>query len=445
MKLSGTTLAALSAFCVCTGLAIVRRLPRSARARGLFTMGAAGFALFVVIEVGYQALGTVELGALSDAPGSLALSAGLLIVGLLCGMVGLAWIETRRGQPGAYDPRPLDVAVMLAAGVGLYSFAKGLSVGQSMATALQGPGGVLSGWRCTPRRRRRRAPIVGRPMSPALLLLAAIAGPSVHGIAVGTGGWDRATTGALARRHPLITSGCCGRLSNSCQGGGGEWGCCSRCSGLARAGVDRLGARRSARAASAETLVPRSARCVRCALRRAKPLRPRRRPATCSVNTAATAAIASSGERLSRGRAIRRRLAQLLPARRESGWCTNPAARTPGASPPDLPPTTAAGLSADVDFVIMSSSHANCVHWPWRSRRRSPRRDGAALASFRRQLLSPCRGLTGAAFRLDRAPRATAAAGRAARYRRCRRPREQSVGARQHHPPRPLGPARAAA
>ena len=191
MKLSGTTLAALSALCVCTGLALVRRLPRSARERGLFTMGAAGLALFVVIEVGYQALGTVELGALSDTPGSLALSAGLLITGLLCGMVGLAWIETRRGQPGAYDPRPLDVAMMLAAGVGLYSFAKGLSVGQSMATSLEGPGmlvvagvalqGLIDGAVVA-------APVVGQPMSiRRLLLLAAIvAGPSVGGIIVGT-------------------------------------------------------------------------------------------------------------------------------------------------------------------------------------------------------------------------------------------------------------------
>ena len=191
MKLSGTTLAALSALCVCTGLALVRRLPRSARERGLFTMGAAGFALFVVIEVGYQALGTVELGALSDAPGSLALSAGLLIIGLLCGMVGLAWIETRRGQPGAYNPRPLDVAMMLAAGVGLYSFAKGLTVGQSMATSFEGPGmlvvlgvalqGLISGAVVA-------APVVGQPMSPGRLLLLAtiVAGPSVGGIIVGT-------------------------------------------------------------------------------------------------------------------------------------------------------------------------------------------------------------------------------------------------------------------
>jgi ZIP family zinc transporter len=106
-------------------------------------------------------------------------------------MVGLAWIETRRGQPGAYDPRPLDVAMMLAAGVGLYSFAKGLSVGQSMATSLEGPGmlvvagvalqGLIDGAVVA-------APVVGQPMPVRrLLLLAAIvAGPSVGGIIVGT-------------------------------------------------------------------------------------------------------------------------------------------------------------------------------------------------------------------------------------------------------------------
>jgi zinc transporter ZupT len=191
MKISGLTLAALSALCTGTGLALVRRLPQSARKRGLFTMGAAGLALFIVIEVGYQALGTVELGALSDAPGSLALSAGLLLTGLLFGMVGLAWIETRRGRPGAYDPRPLDVAVMLAAGVGLYSFAKGLSVGQSMATSLEGPGmlvvlgvalqGLIDGAVVA-------APVVGQSMSPGRVILLAtiVVGPSVGGIIVGT-------------------------------------------------------------------------------------------------------------------------------------------------------------------------------------------------------------------------------------------------------------------
>ena len=191
MLVSSVWVGALSALCTCTGLALVRRLPRTNRHRGLFTMGAAGLALFIVIETGYQALGTVELGAVSDAPGALALSGGLMLTGLLFGLVGLAWIETRRGEPGAEVPQPLDVAIMLAAGIGLHSFAEGLTVGQSLATSLNGLGllfllglavhGAVDGAAVA-------APVVGQPMPPArLLLLAAIAaGPPLLGVIMGT-------------------------------------------------------------------------------------------------------------------------------------------------------------------------------------------------------------------------------------------------------------------
>jgi ZIP family zinc transporter len=148
-------------------------------------------ALFVVIEVGHQALGSVELGALSDAPGSFMLSGLLLLAGLLFGLVGLAWIETRRGQPGADAPRPLDVAVMLAGAIGLHSFAEGLSVGQSMATSLAGPGGLVVlgvALHSLVDGAAVAAPIVGQPMPAArvFLLAAIVAGPSLLGIIVGT-------------------------------------------------------------------------------------------------------------------------------------------------------------------------------------------------------------------------------------------------------------------
>jgi ZIP family zinc transporter len=154
-------------------------------------MGAAGVALFVVIEVGHQALGSVELGALSDAPGSFMLSGLLLLAGLLFGLVGLAWIETRRGQPGADAPRPLDVAVMLAGAIGLHSFAEGLSVGQSMATSLAGPGGLVVlgvALHSLVDGAAVAAPVVGQPMPAArvFLLAAIVAGPSLLGIVVGT-------------------------------------------------------------------------------------------------------------------------------------------------------------------------------------------------------------------------------------------------------------------
>jgi ZIP family zinc transporter len=191
MSVSGLWIGLLSATCTVAGLALVRWLPRSGRQRGLFTMGAAGLALFIVIEVGNQALGSVELGALSDAPGTFVLSGAILLAGLLFGLVGLAWIETRRGRPGADAPRPLDVAVMLAGAIGLHHFAEGLSVGQSMATSLAGPGALIVlglALHSLVDGAAVAAPIVGQPMPPArVFMLAAIAaGPSLFGIIVGT-------------------------------------------------------------------------------------------------------------------------------------------------------------------------------------------------------------------------------------------------------------------
>jgi ZIP family zinc transporter len=175
--------------CTCLGLLLLRYLPRSDRARGLATMAAAGLALFIVIEVGSQALGTVELLAMGGSPLQALFVGVLLIMGLLTGMVVLAWIETRRGQPGADQPQPLDVAVMLAAGIGLHDFAAGVGVGHTVATALAGPGFVFGvAFHGLAHGAAVAAPVAGQPMSAIrlLTLLVIAAGPSLAGIVLGT-------------------------------------------------------------------------------------------------------------------------------------------------------------------------------------------------------------------------------------------------------------------
>jgi zinc transporter ZupT len=191
MVVSSLWVGLLAALCTCTGLALVRRLPPGPRPRGLLTMGAAGLVLFVLIDVGYQAIGTVELAAVSNDLAATFVSGVFLLAGLLLGLVGLAWIESRRGHPGANEPQALDVAIMLAVGIGLRTFAEGLAVGQSMATSLVGPGawlvlglalhGLLYGAAVA-------APVAGEPMPPSrvVLLGACAAGPSLFGIVVGT-------------------------------------------------------------------------------------------------------------------------------------------------------------------------------------------------------------------------------------------------------------------
>ncbi len=191
MVVSSLWLGLLAAACTCTGLTLVRRLPSGPRPRALLTLGAAGLVLFVLIEVGSQALGTVELVAVAADPASLVVYGLLLLAGLLGGMVGLAWVESRRGHPGADTPQPLDVAVMLAVGIGLRNFAEGIAAGQSIATTLTGPGawvvtglavhGLLYGAAAA-------APVAGEPMPPSriVLLAACAAGPSLFGTMVGT-------------------------------------------------------------------------------------------------------------------------------------------------------------------------------------------------------------------------------------------------------------------
>ncbi len=183
MVVSSLWIGLLAAVCTCTGLALVRRLPPGPRPRALLTMGAAGLVLFVLIDVGYQALGTVELAAVSDDVAATVLSGVLLLAGLLL----------RPGRAGAGSsraavirapivPQALDVAVMLAVGIGLRTFAEGLAVGQSMATSLVGPGAwlvlglalhsLLYGAAVA-------APVAGEPMPASRLVLlgACAAGP----------------------------------------------------------------------------------------------------------------------------------------------------------------------------------------------------------------------------------------------------------------------------
>jgi zinc transporter ZupT len=191
MTVSSLWIGLLAAACTCAGLAIVRRASLAARARSLLTLAAAGLVLFLVIEAGYQALGTLELAILGQSPASAVFTAAVLTAGLLCGMVGLAIVESRRGHPGADSPQALDVAVMLAVGIGLRTFAEGLSVGQVIATSLSGPGALAIGglaWLSLISGAAVAAPVAGQPMPPGrvLLLAACAAAPSVFGTITGT-------------------------------------------------------------------------------------------------------------------------------------------------------------------------------------------------------------------------------------------------------------------
>ena len=181
--------------------------PERARSAGCSRWGRPVCALFVVIEVGYQALGTVELGALSDAPGSLVLS----------GRAAARRPAVRDGGPGVDRDAPRPAGRRRAAAArrrgdarsrrsGLHSFAEGLSVGQSMATSLAGPGALVVlgvALHSLVDGAVVAAPVVGQPMSPRPRVPARgdrrRAQPGRHHRRHVVGGTRAGAAGALAR------------------------------------------------------------------------------------------------------------------------------------------------------------------------------------------------------------------------------------------------------
>ncbi|HEX9421765.1 MAG TPA: hypothetical protein VF899_00885 [Pyrinomonadaceae bacterium] len=106
-------LGAVAGVTIFFGLLIARWRSASERMRGLLALASAGVLLFLIIEVGYRAMETVEAAA-KGGSSQLALHYGLLfVVGLSVGMIGLAWLERgrlTRKSPGA---EALEVATMI--------------------------------------------------------------------------------------------------------------------------------------------------------------------------------------------------------------------------------------------------------------------------------------------------------------------------------------------
>ncbi len=126
-------LGAIAGVTIFFGLLIARWRKASERLRGLLALASAGVLLFLIIEVGYRAMETVEAAA-KGGSGLLALHFGLLfVVGLSVGLIGLAWLEQGRLSRKSVGAEALEVATMIAIGIGLHNFAEGLAIGQSFA------------------------------------------------------------------------------------------------------------------------------------------------------------------------------------------------------------------------------------------------------------------------------------------------------------------------
>jgi zinc transporter, ZIP family len=125
------------------GLPIARLKGASEAVKGMLALASAGVLMFLIIEVGYHAIEIVE-GTAKGGDLNLTLFQGsIMTFGLLLGLVGLAVIEERRHQARNQGATPLDIASMIALGIGLHNFAEGLAIGQSYSSGNTALGLVL--------------------------------------------------------------------------------------------------------------------------------------------------------------------------------------------------------------------------------------------------------------------------------------------------------------
>src|SRR5215204_801450 len=116
-------LGAVAGVTIFFGLLIARWRNASERLRGLLALASAGVLLFLIIEVGFRAMETVEAAA-KGGSGRLALHNGLLfVVGLSAGLIGLAWLEQGRLKRRSAGAEALELATMIAIAASEYGTA----------------------------------------------------------------------------------------------------------------------------------------------------------------------------------------------------------------------------------------------------------------------------------------------------------------------------------
>lgn len=143
MLSTNVLLGAIAGLTIFLGLPIARWRGASERLRGMLTLASAGVLLFLIIEVGYHAMEAVEVSAQGGAAGAAIQQGLILVIGFTLGLVGLAWIEERRNKRHAEGASALEVATMIAIGIGLHNFAEGLAIGQTFAGGAVALGTVL--------------------------------------------------------------------------------------------------------------------------------------------------------------------------------------------------------------------------------------------------------------------------------------------------------------
>ena len=134
-------LGAIASVSVFLGLPVARWRGASERLRGILALVSAGVLLFLIIEVGYRAMGAVQASFRASELVN-ATELGLVFcIGFSVGLIGLSWLEEHRDKWRESGTNPAELAMLIALGIGLHNFAEGLALGHLLT------GNVLSlGW-----------------------------------------------------------------------------------------------------------------------------------------------------------------------------------------------------------------------------------------------------------------------------------------------------------
>lgn len=126
-------LGAIAGITIFLGLPVARWRGASERLRGMLALASAGVLLFLIIEVGYHAMETVEVSAKAGSLSEATQLGAVFFLGFSVGLIGLGWFEEWRDKRRHAVTSPLEVATVIAVGIGLHNFAEGLAIGQSFA------------------------------------------------------------------------------------------------------------------------------------------------------------------------------------------------------------------------------------------------------------------------------------------------------------------------
>jgi len=136
-------LGAIAGVTIFLGLPIARWRGASERLRGMLALSSAGVLLFLIIEVGYRAMETVEVSAMAGATRDATELGLVFFIGFSAGLIGLSWLEEWRNKRRQAGTNPLEVATVIAIGIGLHNFAEGLAIGQSFSGGAMSLGTLL--------------------------------------------------------------------------------------------------------------------------------------------------------------------------------------------------------------------------------------------------------------------------------------------------------------